>query len=112
MSFGDKQSDPHHGVAPDLVEHPGRVPVTEEPSPAAEESVDLRHDLFDRCDKPGPHCEEADAVSGVLHRALGGPAGKEHDAVGASTWCRTHEPMVKAEEVEPRPTFDELHDPR
>jgi hypothetical protein len=47
VSFGNEQRDPHDGVLPDLVEDPGRVPEPEERGPAAQEAVELRHDLFD-----------------------------------------------------------------
>ena len=41
-----------------------------------------------------------------------GQRAKIHVPAGASAWSRTHEPMVKAEEVKPRFTLDQLHDPR
>src|SRR5215216_3200258 len=101
MPLGDKQRDPQHSVGPDLVELPGRVAVTKEPDPAAQKGVDLLHDLLDRRGQPGPHRQEADAVSGVLRRLAGRPAGKIDQPAGPADRAGAHQPMVEPEEVEP-----------
>ena len=112
MLLGSEQRNSHVGVSTDLVEYPGRVPETEVPGPATEEEVDLPHHLFDRRNEPGPHREKANAVSGMLHRPLGGPTSKEYELARPPAWVRAHEPMVKAEKIKPRLTLDQLHDPR
>src|ERR687897_1224671 len=100
MALGDKQRDPQHGVLADLVELTGRVAVAERPDPAAQEGVDLLHDLLDRRSQPGPHRQEADAVTGVLRRLARRPAGKVEEPAGPATRPGAHQPMVEAEEVE------------
>ena len=46
----------------------------------------LQADLVDRRDEPGSHRHESDAVPGVLHRPLGGPAGQIDKPAGSSAW--------------------------
>jgi len=67
-ALGHEQGQPFHRMVVHLREHPGRVPVTEVPDPAAQEQVHLPHDAFNRHQQPGPDRELTEPVTGVLHR--------------------------------------------
>src|SRR5437763_13747532 len=54
------------GVVADLVEGVVGVSVTEVPRPAAQEAVDILHDLLDGYQQPAPVGDLPDPVAGVL----------------------------------------------
>src|SRR5512132_4740573 len=68
VPLGHKQRQPSDRIAPDLVELAGGVPVAEVAHPAAQEPIDLLHDLLDRPPQPLPRRERTDTIAGVLHR--------------------------------------------
>ena len=66
--IGDEEGDPLPQVSGDLVESMGRVPISEEPSPAAHDNIDVVHNLLDRKRQPGPVREFTHPVAYMLLR--------------------------------------------
>ena len=61
----------------DLVELPGGVSVSEVARPAAQEAVDVLHDVFNRYEQPAPVRDLTDAVAGAWDGLPRGAAGEE-----------------------------------
>src|SRR5215207_7716022 len=79
MALGHHQDQAQQRVAPDLVEVSSRVPIPEIPGPPAQDAVDVLHDHLDWEQQPAPVGQLPDPVTGMLHRLVRGPAGKEPD---------------------------------
>ena len=82
----------------DLVEAGRGVPVAEIARPAAQEPVDLLHDLLDRQQQPGPNRQFPDPVAGMLHRLSAGQRARNATPLPPGVRPRAHQPVVKAEE--------------
>src|SRR4051794_7087570 len=67
-ALGDKASHPRVRVERDLVEGVSGVSVAEVPRPAAQEAVDVLHDVLDRFTQPAAVRELTDPTAGALHR--------------------------------------------
>ena len=65
MALGHEQCEPVVRVMLDQVEVTGRVPVTEVARPAAQERVEVLHDVFNRQQQPLPCGDLTNAVAGV-----------------------------------------------
>ena len=111
MTLGDQQRQARVRVTGDRVELDGRVAVAEVARPAAQEPVEVTHDLLDRPAQPVPRRELAHTVAGVPHGLARGPAGEERD-VAVPGVAGAHPAVVEAEEVEPLASFPQVHDPR
>jgi hypothetical protein len=88
----------------DLVELSGGVSVTEVARPAAQEAVDIMHDLIDIHQQPAPVRELMDPVAGALHGLTRGPAGQEAEMPRRGR-VAAHPAVMEAEKVEPLPAF-------
>src|SRR3954454_7026773 len=68
VTLGDEAGHAHERVEHDLVEGVGGVSVAEVPRPAAQEAVDVLHDVLDRFAQPAAVRELTDPTAGALHR--------------------------------------------
>src|SRR5436309_6445474 len=64
VTLGDETSQARKGVERDLVEGVGGVSVPEVPRPAAQEPVEVLHDIFDRFAEPATVRELTDPIAG------------------------------------------------
>ena len=67
VTLGDETGQARKGVERDLVEGDGGVSVPEVPRPAAQELVEVLHDLFDRVAEPATVRELTDPTAGARH---------------------------------------------
>ena len=77
VALADEPRKAVHRVMIDLVELPGGVSVSEVARPAAQEAVDVLHDVFNRYEQPAPVRDLTDAVAGALDGLPRGAAGEE-----------------------------------
>ena len=68
VTLGDEASQARKGVERDRVEGDGGVSVPEVPRPAAQEPIEVLHDLFDRVAEPATVRELTDPAAGTRHR--------------------------------------------
>ena len=102
MSFGDHARHPHPRVSHDLVEVAGRVPVTEVRGPPAQEPIDvLTRSTSTEQQQPAPVGQLPDPVADMLHGLVRGPASEEHNALAPATTLTAHQPVMKAQEIDP-----------
>ena len=111
MPLGDEPCQAHHRVVPDLVELSRGVAVPEVRGPAAQEQVDVNHDLLDGEQQPWSHRQFTDTVTGMLHGPARGPSGQERDVTLADRSLRAHQTVVEAEKVQPLTPDLQVHDP-
>ena len=100
VAFGHEEREPSDRVGGDPVEVGRRVSMTEVAGPAAQEHVDVPHDVFDWQHQPGPVRDLTQSIASVLHCPARRPASKVRDV--APSWMTSAYPAVmEAEEVEP-----------
>src|SRR6266536_5141183 len=97
MAVSHKQHESVDRLVLEPVEVASRVSVAEVARPAAQVPVEILHDILDRQQQPLPRRQLTDAITGVLHRRTGGPAGEEGDVLDARA-AGAHPAVMEAEE--------------